>query len=52
VREILDEIEILLQQRDNPSKIKKLLSTLKELSIGVSGGIIASAIVDGIKCLI
>jgi hypothetical protein len=49
VREILNEVDNLAKQRGNPSKIKRLLSTLRELSTGVSGGIIASAIVDGVK---
>ena len=49
VREKLEEIEALVQKRENPGKIKLLLAELKNLSVGVTGSLIASAIVEGIK---
>lgn len=45
LRSKLEKIEMLLQKRDNPSKIKLLLTDIKNLSIGVSENLIASGIV-------
>lgn len=51
VREKITEIETLVKKRENPSKIKMLLSELKNLSVGVTGSLIATGIVEGIKLL-
>lgn len=51
VREKLQEIETLVQKRENPSRIKFLLTELKNLSVGVAGSLIATGIVEGIKVL-
>lgn len=45
LRSKLDEIDILLKNRDNPSKIKVLLKEIKKLSISVAENLIASGIV-------
>jgi len=37
-------IEELVKKKENPSKIKLLLTELKNLAIGVSGSLIASGI--------
>ena len=44
IRNKIDEIEYLVQ-KENPSRIKTLLSDIKNLSIGVTGSLIASGIV-------
>ena len=44
MRDKLSEIERLLKERENPSKIKVLLGDIKNLSLGVAGSIIASGI--------
>lgn len=36
--------EVLLQKRENPSKIKMVLTEIKNLSIGIAGSLIASGI--------
>lgn len=45
IRNKIDEIEDLVQKKKNPSRIKTLLSDIKNLSIGVTGSLIASGIV-------
>ena len=45
IRNKIDEIEYLVQKKENPSRIKTLLSDIKNLSIGVTGSLIASGIV-------
>lgn len=45
VNNMLNEIPILIQKREN-SSIKKKLQTLRELSMGVSGSLVASGIVQ------
>ena len=45
MRNKIDEIEVLVQKEENPSRIKTLLSDIKNLSIGVTGSLIASGIV-------
>ena len=45
IRNKIDEIEYLVQKIENPSRIKTLLSDIKNLSIGVTGSLIASGIV-------
>lgn len=45
IRNKIDEIEYLVQKKENPSRIKTLLSDIKNLSIGVAGSLIASGIV-------
>ena len=45
IRNKIDEIEDLVQKTENPSRIKTLLSDIKNLSIGVTGSLIASGIV-------
>ena len=37
-------LEALIEKRENPSKIKKLLTELRNLAIGVTGSLIASGI--------
>lgn len=44
LRNKIEEIEVLLQKRENPSKIKMLLTEIKNLSIGIAGSLIASGI--------
>ena len=45
MRDKIDEIENLLKKEENPSRIKILLNDIKNLSIGVTGSLIASGIV-------
>lgn len=45
IRNKIDEIEYLVQKKENSSRIKTLLSDIKNLSIGVTGSLIASGIV-------
>lgn len=45
VKEIVSEAILMLQKKEEPSKIKKALATLKDLAVGISGSIIASGIV-------
>ncbi|SFR71222.1 hypothetical protein [Anaeromicropila populeti] len=45
VKEIISETIQMLQKKEEPSKIKKALTTLKNLAVGISGSIIASGIV-------
>lgn len=52
VREKLEEISTLVQKKENPSKIKSLLIELKNLSVGVTGSLVATGIVEGIKLLL
>lgn len=52
LRNKIEEIEELLQKRENPSKIKELLTEIKNLSIGVAGSLIASGIVTAISSVI
>lgn len=42
LRNMIEEIEVLLQKRENPSKIKMVLTEIKNLSIGIAGSLIAS----------
>ena len=51
VREKIDEISSLVQKKENPGKIKSLLLELKNLSVGITGSLIATGIVEGIKLL-
>ncbi len=51
VREKLDEISVLVQKKENPGRIKALLTELKNLSVGVGGSLIATGIIEGIKLL-
>ena len=44
LREKIASLEELVEKRDNPSKIKLLLTELKNLAIGVTGSLIASGI--------
>lgn len=44
LRNMIEEIEVLLQKRENPSKIKMVLTEIKNLSIGIAGILIASGI--------
>ena len=44
LREKIVSLEELIEKRDNPSKIKLLLTELKNLAIGVTGSLIASGI--------
>lgn len=46
IRNKVDEIEDLVQKKENPSRIKALLSDIKNLSMGVAGSLIASGIVN------
>ena len=44
LREKMDRLEELIEKRENPSKIKILLSEFKNLALGVSGSLIATGI--------
>lgn len=44
LRERVAKIEELIEKRENPSKIKMLLSELKNIAVGVTGSLIASGI--------
>ena len=44
LRNMIEEMEVLLQKRENPSKIKMVLTEIKNLSIGIAGSLIASVI--------
>lgn len=44
LRNMIEEIEVLLQKRENTSKIKMVLTEIKNLSIGIAGSLIASGI--------
>lgn len=46
IRNKIDEIEYLVQKKENPSRIKTLLSDIKNLSIGVTGSLIASVVLE------
>lgn len=52
LRNKIEEIEVLLQKRENPNKIKVLLTEIKNLSVGVIGSLIASGIVVAITSVI
>lgn len=52
LRSKIEEIEVLLQKRENPNKIKVLLTEIKNLSVGVIGSLIASGIVAAITSVI
>lgn len=49
LREKIACLEELVAKRDNPSKIRILLTELKNLAVGVTGSLIASGIVSQIK---
>lgn len=51
VREKLEEISSLVQKKENSGRIKSLLIELKNLSVGITGSLIATGIVEGIKLL-
>lgn len=51
VREILSEVTVLAKQQKEPKKVKDALLVLKDLSIGVTGSLIASGIVSMISGL-
>ena len=51
VREILDEVTLLINNKNDSSKIKDALLLLKDLSMGISGSLIASGIVSMISNL-
>lgn len=44
LRERVAKIEELIEKRENPSKIKMLLSELKNIAVGVTGSLIATGI--------
>ena len=44
LRDKLDNIEELVKNKENPSKIKTLLIELKNLAVGITGSLIASGI--------
>lgn len=44
VKQIIDDTLRMVETKEEPKKIKKMLSTLKDLTIGVSGSLIASGI--------
>lgn len=52
VREKLQQIEILVSQEREPQQIRNLLGDLKNLSIGITGSLIASGIVSMITPLL
>lgn len=45
MRNRINQIEHLIQKKENPGKIKMLLDDIKNLSIGITGSVIASGIV-------
>ncbi len=51
LRSKIDEIETLVQKRENPSRIKVLLADIKNLSIGVAGSLIASGIISLVNAI-
>lgn len=51
LRERIARVEELVEKRDNPGKIKMLLTEIKNLAVGVSGSLIASGIVAKIPDL-
>lgn len=51
LRSKLDGIEKLVKNRENPSKIKLLLTELKNLAVGITGSLIASGIAAQIPML-
>lgn len=44
VKQIIDDTLRMVETKEEPKKIKKMLSTLKDLTIGVSGSLVASGI--------
>ena len=44
LQNVLDAVETAVNKREPPSKFKKLLETVKDLAVGVSGSLIASGI--------
>lgn len=52
LRNMIEEIEVLLQKRENPSKIKMVLTEIKNLSIGIAGSLIASGILATIALIL
>lgn len=52
LRSKIDEIETLVQKRENPSRIKVLLADIKNLSIGVAGSLIASGIISLVNAIV
>lgn len=52
IRNKIDEVETLIQKRENPSRIKILLTDIKNLSIGIVGSLIASGIVGLLETVI
>jgi hypothetical protein len=51
LREKISRLEELIEKRDNPGKIKLLLTELKNLAVGVTGSLIASGIAAQIPLL-
>lgn len=51
VRKILDEVTLLIENKNDSGKIKDTLLLLKDLSVGISGSLIASGIVSWISNL-
>ena len=49
VRNNISELEKLVQEKASPSKVKLLLMELKNLSVGITGSLIATGIVELIK---
>lgn len=46
LREKMEEISVLVQRQQNPSKIQALLGDIKNLAMGVGGSLIASGILS------
>lgn len=44
IKQIIDNTLSMIETKEEPTKIKKMLSTLKDLAVGVSGSLIASGI--------
>lgn len=51
LRDRIEGLEKLIEKRDNPNKIKVLLTELKNLAVGVTGSLIASGIAAQIPIL-
>lgn len=52
IKQVVSETERAVEAKESPSKIKALLETLRELTIGISGSLIASGIASNIPTLI
>lgn len=52
VQGTIENITQLILEKEEPTKIKKLFGTIKELTIGISGSLIASGIIQLINTIL